>query len=62
MLMKVATAHGNYVNENAVECKKTVLNPSDVPNSIKIQPKELKKGLHGADALHALEVLMAHLM
>ena len=50
------------VNENAVKCKKTILNPSDVPNSIQIYVKSLKKGLHGPDALHELEMLVANLM
>ena len=48
--------------ENAVKCKKTVLNPSDVPISTKLFVKSYKKGLHGPDTLHELEMLVANLI
>ena len=64
MLMKVATDHGNYANRKRKcgKVQKNVLNSSNVPNTAKIYVKSYKKGLHGPDALHELEMLVANLM
>ena len=62
--MKVATDHGNYVNRKR-KCDEVQNNG---PQSIRCSEfhqnfcEELKKGLHGPDALHELEMLVANLI
>ena len=50
------------VNENAVKCKKTVFNPSHVPNSTKICVKSWKNSPRRPGAIHELEMLVAILI
>ena len=64
MLMKVDTDHGNYANRKR-KCGEVQTNG---PQSFRCSEfhqnlcKELKKGLHGPEALHELEMLVANLM
>ena len=64
MLMRVATDHGNYANRKR-KCGEVQKND---PQSFRCSEyhqnlcEELKKGLHGPDALHKLEMLVANLM
>ena len=50
------------VNENAAKYKKNGLHPSLCSEFHQNLCEELKKGLHGPDALHELEMLVTNLM
>ena len=52
----------HIVNENAVKCEKNDLHSYRCSEFHQNLLEELKKGLHGPDALHELEMLEANLM
>ena len=62
--MKTATDHGNYANRKRKcgEAQKNGLQSFKRSEFHQNFCEELKKGLHGPNALHELEMLVANLM